>query len=376
MKPLNYEIQGVSALIGKVISIEEWAQRAQIPNTKEPGVLDGTKVERLLGIKAKSWDPELFGDMRAVLAVARAALDSAQLSPDQVEAAIIVTCSPYQIMLDQDAFNLFRALKLPDDVVPIQLSAGCAGIARAVAAAAMLNVNNVLIVTYNLASLMTGDGKGGIHELYRRNGSHPLASRLWASPGIFSDAAAALVLRRNPEARGAVLYSRDARTSDEATSFEDPLIHYLGGGAACPPGSPHAAELSCYGMQGDQVKRYYTQGMMRNHMELSQLRPDYFQEVERLYTHQASPALIEEFARLAELPADKAPSNARELGNLVSPCTVKMLHDDVLAGRVHNGQSICISVVGAGPERGALLLPLGIREAREVRLEEPGTARA
>jgi 3-oxoacyl-[acyl-carrier-protein] synthase-3 len=368
-KSLNYEIQGVSALIGKVLSIEEWAQRARIPNTKGPGVLDGKAVERLLGIRAKSWDPELFSDMRTVAAVARAALDSARLSPEEIEAAIIVTCSPYQIMLDQDAFNLFRSLNLPDDVVPLQLSAGCAGIARAVATAAMLNVNNVLIITYNLASLMTGDGAGGINELYRHNESHPLGSRLWASPAIFSDAAAALVLRRSPEAHGAVLYSRDAQISGEDAPFEDPLIHYLGGGAACPPGTPQTAELSCYGMRSDQVKRYYTQGMMRNHAALRQLRPDYVRESARLYTHQASPALIEEFVRLAELPADKAPSNARELGNLVSPCTVKMLHDDVLMGRVHNGQLICISVVGAGPERGALLLPLGIREACEVRLD-------
>ena len=370
IRPLNYVIQGVSALVGKVLSMEEWAQRARIPNTKEPGILDGKTVERLLGIKAKSWDPELFGDMRSIRAVARAALDSAQLSPDEVEAAIIVTCSPYQIMLDQDAFNLFRSLKLPDEVVPLQLSAGCAGIARAVATAAMLDVNNVLIVTYNLASLMTGDGKGGINELYRHNESHPLNSRLWASPAIFSDAAAALVLRRSQEAHGAVLYSRDARMSHDEEPFEDPLIHYLGGGAACPPGSPGSAELSCYGMKSDQVKRYYTQGMMRNHMELCQLRPGYVQEVERLYTHQASPALIEEFTRLATLPADKAPSNARELGNLVSPCTVKMLYDDVRVGRVHNGQTVCISVVGAGPERGALLVPLGIRGACDVRMGE------
>jgi 3-oxoacyl-[acyl-carrier-protein] synthase-3 len=375
-RAFNFEIQGVSALIGKVISIEEWARRAKIPNRKGAGFLDGKTVERVLGIQSKSWDPELFRDLKPVLAVARTALESARLQPHEVQAAIIVTCSPYQTMLDQDAFTLLRELKLPDSVVPIQLSAGCAGLARAAAAASLLNVDNVLIITYSLPSLVTGDQKGGVNPLYADNDVHPLGSRLWASPGIFSDAAAAVVLTRREDAGGVVLYSRDALSFGKEPGFEDPLIHYLGGGAMHPPGTEYAKELSCYGMNGEQVKRYYTQGMMLNHAALLQARPGYVQEVERIYTHQASPTLVSEFARLAELPADKAPTNARELGNLVSPCTAKMLHDDVLAGRVHNGQSVCISVVGAGPERGALLVPVNIREARQVHLDARGAAAA
>ena len=366
IKALNYELQGISALIGKVISIEEWARRARIPNRKGSGDLDGKTVERVLGIQSKSWDPELFQDLRPVVAVARTALESARLRPEEVEAAIVVTCTPYQVMLDQDTFHLFRALRLPDSVVPLQLSAGCAGLARAMATAAMLDVDNVLIVTYSFASRLSGDLQGGVNALYRHNDVHPLGSRLWASPGIFSDGAAAVVLRRRPDAQGVVLYSRDSLAFGDEPGFEDPLIHVLGGGASHPPGTPQAAELSCFGMNGEQVKRYYTKGMMLNHRALCEARPGYVQEAERIYTHQASPALVDEFARLAELPAGKAPTNARELGNLVSPCTAKMLHDDVLAGRVRNGQTLCISVVGAGPERGALLLPLGIREARAV----------
>jgi 3-oxoacyl-[acyl-carrier-protein] synthase-3 len=226
----------------------------------------------------------------------------------------------------------------------------------------------VLIVTYSVPSRMAGDLKGGVNALYRHNDVHPFGPRLWASPGIFSDGAAAVVLRRRPDAQGVVLYSRDAQAFGSEPGFEDPLVHVLGGGANHPAGTPLAAELSCFGMNGEQVKRYYTEGMMLNHKALREVRPGYLQDVERIYTHQASPALIDEFARLAELPPGKAPTNARELGNMVSPCTAKMLHDDVLAGRVRNGQRICISVVGAGPERGALLLPLGIRGARAAQV--------
>jgi 3-oxoacyl-[acyl-carrier-protein] synthase-3 len=77
------------------------------------------------------------------------------------------------------------------------------------------------------------------------------------------------------------------------------------------------------------VKRYYTKGIMLNHAALEAALPGYVDRVRRIYTHQASPALVEKFARLAALPSCKAPTNARDCGNLVSASTVKMLHDDL-----------------------------------------------
>ena len=101
--------------------------------------------------------------------------------------------------------------------------------------------------------------------------------------------------------------------------------------------------------------------MMLNHAAL----PDYVDRVRRIYTHQAGPALVQAFARLADLPADKAPTNARQFGNLVSASTAKMLQDDVHAGTVTNGDLICVSVVGSGPERGAYVLPLRVAKGIE-----------
>src|SRR4051812_42105574 len=126
-----YELSGLSSLIGRVIDIHEWADRARIPNRKAPGFLDGQAVERVLGISAKSWDPELFGRIETIAMVARDALASARLAASEVDAVIVVTCSPYESLLDQDSFRLLRMLGIPDAVPPIQLGAGCAGLARA-----------------------------------------------------------------------------------------------------------------------------------------------------------------------------------------------------------------------------------------------------
>ncbi len=103
-KLLPYAITGLSTLIGRVLTIEEWADAAQIPQRSGMGVMSGALVERVLGISGKSWDPELFADLNRITAVARDALLSASLEPREIDTMIVVTCSPYEMMLDQDAF--------------------------------------------------------------------------------------------------------------------------------------------------------------------------------------------------------------------------------------------------------------------------------
>lgn len=360
MNKLNYQISGVATRIGQVISIDEWAELAKIPDRNTGENMKGDKIKRILGIESKSWDPKLFQKKETVVSVANDALKSANLDAKEVDAALIVTCSPYEIMLDQDAFQLFRTLGLKDSVIPIQLSAGCGGLARALAVAAKLDAKKILIVTYSLASCVTGDNNLGVNDTYQMNDMHPVGHKLWASPGLFSDAAAAVVITRDDNSGGFVFYSRDSQSFGDEPGFEDPLIHYLGGGALHPPGTTMAAKLSTYGMNGKEVKKYYSKGMMLNHETLLKYRPDYVAGMTRIYTHQASPALIEDYAEMAQLPKDKVPTNAQKYGNLVSPCTLKMLHDDLLQGVVENGDEVCFTVVGAGPERGAFIIPVAV----------------
>jgi 3-oxoacyl-[acyl-carrier-protein] synthase-3 len=356
---LHHRIDGAQATTGKVLSIEEWAQHARIPHRKREGVLSGAEIEHILGIRSKSWDPALFRDPTLVVEIAASALASAAMRPDEVDAAIVVTCTPYEVLLDQDSFRLLRMLGIPDHVVPIQCAAGCAGLARAMWIASQLDARNVLILAYNLPSLITEDEEGRLSSLYRTNTVHPMGEMLWTSPAIFSDAAAALVVRRTEAPTGIALYSRDSQRLGDEPGFTDPLIHVLGGGAKHPLTKAGGRELMSFGMAGEHVKRYYTAGMMRNHHSLNSARPGYVRAVKRIYTHQASPALIEDFTRRAELPSDKTPTNAARLGNLVTPCTIQLFHDDLLSGAAVEGDELCFSVVGAGPERGAFILPVG-----------------
>ena len=179
---------------------------------------------------------------------------------------------------------------------------------------------------------------------------------LWFSPALFSDGAAAATFERVSDDPGVAFSSRDAQSFDGGPGFHDPLVVYPGGGALHPPGSPGASGLSAFGMHGSAVQKYYMGGMLANGRRLEALSPGYVDRVARIYTHQASPGLIRGFLEKAGLPLEKVPRNCERVGNLVSVSTLRLLDEDLALGRVHPGDELCFSVVGAGPERGGFIL--------------------
>jgi 3-oxoacyl-[acyl-carrier-protein] synthase-3 len=356
-RTLDYVITGVASLVGRQLTMDEWAARVPVPNRKVPGAfLTGNDIRRIVGVERKSWDPDLFRDFGTIVGVARQALETARTLPEQIDAVLLVSATPYHVQLDFDAFQLLRELRIPDHVAPQQLNAGCCGMARAMTVASQLGLDNILIVTHEVSSLYMES------PVYRNNTDHPMGSTLWMSAALFSDGAGAVVIRRERRAKGFVIYSRDSQSFGDEPGFEDPLIHYPGGGGANPPGTPTSAALSAYGMSGEATKRYYQKGMTLNHEALLAHRPGYASEVKRIYMHQSSPRLVESMqdylVSRCHVPAEKLVSHAREYGNLVTPSTVKLLHDDLMSGFVRSGDEVCVSVVGAGPERGAYLISI------------------
>lgn len=365
-RDLRHEIAGVATLVGEQISVDEWARRVPVPHRKQAGAfVSGDDIRRIIGVDSKSWDPELFSDFETIVRVASDALAASGLRADQIDAVLVVTATPYLVQLDIDSFRLLRELGVPDHVPPIQLNAGCCGMARAMTVAAQHSAENILIVTYEASSAYMES------PLYRENTAHPMQRVLWLSPALFSDGAAAVVLRPKRAAAenqptgqpGFVVYSRDSLSFGGEPGFEDPLVHYPGGGALHPPGTPMSEELACFAMAGAETKRYYGKGMALNHRALLEHRPDYAEQVKRIYMHQASPRLVETvndyLVNEAGVRADKLVSHAKEYGNLVSPSTVKLLHDDLRSGAVNPGDEVAVSVVGAGPERGAYVITIG-----------------
>ncbi|MGW3644917.1 3-oxoacyl-[acyl-carrier-protein] synthase III C-terminal domain-containing protein [Streptomyces sp. NPDC000878] len=360
VRPFPYEIGGARADLGTVVDIDSWARQARVPDRRKPGEhLAGDTITRMLGVESKAWDPDRFADLETVAGVARGALADARLDPADVTGVVLVTCTPYEVMLDQDAFALLRVLGIPDHVPPVQLGAGCAGLARAAAVVAATGTERALVVAYNVPSRISTGPDGALLPHYADiNTVHPYGKNLWASPALFSDGAAALVLRRDEESEGLVLYSRDSQSFGTEPGLTDPLIHFPGGGSRHPAGSPGSCELSGYGMNSPEIRRYYSRGMTLNHEALEEARPGYLKEVTRLYTHQASPLLVDAFREEMCVSAEQAPAHVRTIGNTAAVSTIALLHADLAAETIAPQEEVCFSVVGSGPERGALIVPV------------------
>lgn len=361
VRGLPYVIASIASMIGDVIPVDDWAARVRIPDRKQAGrVLTGDDVTRITGIEAKSWDPERFASFAPIVEVVRDALARARTTAAQIDLVIIMTATPLFPQLGADGFELMRQLGFRDDVPPIQLQAGCAGMARAMQLVSASGAERPLIIAYEVSSRYMES------RVYFENATHPRRDALWISAALFSDGAAALVLQRDADRAGLATYSRDAHAFGSESGFHDPLVEYTGGGAHQPPGTPDAEPLAVFAMNGEATQRYYAGGMMLNHRALEEARPGYLRAVKRVYMHQASPRLVahvrELLVREAGAQLEQLPTHAHKIGNLVVPATLKLLSDDVASGAVGPGDHLCFSVVGAGPERGGFLISMA--EAR------------
>jgi 3-oxoacyl-[acyl-carrier-protein] synthase III len=357
-RSFHYAIDAVASVVGKNISVDEWAEQHRVPDRKDATrTLDGADIRRITGVERKSWDPALFRDFSPIVEVVREAVHRADVAIEKIDAVLLVTSTPFYAQLGMDGFELLRRLGVPDHVVPIQLQAGCAAMARAMHVLGHMNAERALIIAYEVSSPYM------VSPVYYQNREHPLREHLWMSAALFGDGAAALVVSRREKPTGFSFYSRDSQSFGDGPAFDDPLIHYPGGGALHPPGTAGAEDMAAFGMNGEATKRYYAQGMMLNHRTFAARMPDYLKQSKRIYMHQASPRLVEEVRKvfMTELgvKSEQIPTNARMLGNIVAPATLKLLDDDVCNGAVGPGDQVCFSVVGAGPERGGFVIPLG-----------------
>lgn len=348
IKPLPYAVTGLASAVGRVVPIDEFAANLRFPDRKRPGeFLSGAFLRELLGLESKSWDRERFSRLDVLVETARAAIAQAGLAPGDVDALCLVTCTPLQLNLDQDAFALAERLQLPHAVSVQQIHAGCAGVIRVLHTLADLPYRNVVTVFYNLASPFMTGADGRLNSIYE-------ADRRWFSAAIFADGAAAAVWSRQRSADGLVIYARDAG---------DTLIDFSGGGAALPPGMPFAETQMAYAIHTAEAAAYYREGMARNHAALDAASPGWLARVARYYVHPTGAAAVS--AHYDRFLVDKTQRHeqAARYGNMSSPASLVMAHEDFVADRISGGAELAAVAVGAGPERGAVLFRLRLEAA-------------
>lgn len=291
------------------------------------------------------------------------ALDMAGITASDLDAVLLVTCTPDEINFESDAMHLADRMGVRPDARVLQLDSGCGGalyfLSEAREKIESGNYGRVALIAHNLTSALVD------RDMYVRFVQHD-GKKLGAflSPYIFGDGAGALVLGPS-----------DGQGSGFVSSWEQHrLVEYMrreGGGGLKPPHSPRtrkvdhafiidgslvATEFPVFmGMALKGVLGRAMQGEFKGH-DLDGLRA----LIDRYYLHQANMRLVEGFAKAAGLPMDRVPLHMDRYGNTSAAGTLILFSEDIADGNVSlgGGQLVLFAAIGAGAHYGAHLIRL------------------
>ena len=259
-------------------------------------------------------------------AAARAALESADILPTEVDLIICATATPEHTFpstasLIQDALGAARA-------GAFDLSAGCAG----------------FVYALSLASQVI---QGGGHRVVLVIGSETM-SRItdWKDRGtcvLFGDGAGAVVLQASTQ-RGGVLSS--LVRSDG--SGGDLLIVPAGGSKM--PASPESVlrNLHTIQMNGREVFRFATRVVDRATREVVEKAGLTLDDIDLFVPHQANVRIIQAAARELKVHEDRIFVNLENYGNTSSASIPLALCEAVECGRLRPGDRVVLVGFGAG----------------------------
>lgn len=335
----------------KIIGTGSYLPEHEIDNdtiTRIVGEKDSDWLVRRTGVETRRFaspiDPETgkvfekVDELDMAEAAARAALENANIDPDEIRGIWYVTCTapPNQIRFSQMAIRLKGRLGLNEDCYACQIDSGCGGIMIATSMAHDMILGDtketVLIVASNATSPWLDVA------LYKRTGA-------WLSPYLFGDGAGAMVLQKTPKNGKGIqgtYYSADA---------SHPLM-YFRDTAALPFefGSP------VFDIDVHAVRDAYASFMGKAIEKLATKCPFVLGEVDRFYFHQANRRLIEHFATELGAPLDRVAINVHRYGNLSAASTLVLLDEDRRSGSIREGQTALFCAVGAGIHYGAFLV--------------------
>jgi len=280
------------------------------------------------------------GETTAAMATKAAwqALESAGLSPTQVDLIIVATATPDHAFpatacLVQDALGAKNA-------AAFDLSAGCTGFVYALSVAADMVIARAQ-PDHPVTALVIGS---------------ETLSRItdWSDRStcvLFGDGAGAVVLRAD-DSPGGVL-----STFLGADGSGGDLLHLPAGGSREPASHRTVSERRHYlRMRGREVFRFAVRAMpeaAREALEGAGLTPA---DVDVLVPHQANQRILEAAGRALELPPEKMVSNLDRYGNTSAASIPIALCEAVEDGRIQRDDVVVCVGFGAGLTWGAAAL--------------------
>ena len=267
-------------------------------------------------------------------AAAEQVLQDVGLTPQDIDALVVATCSPDRLLPSQ-ACDL-QALLGATQAAAFDVQAACTGFLYALSVAEGLvaseQAERVLVVaSEKLTSIMDWSDR--------------------ATAVLFGDGAGATLVRPSRGGRGIL----SSYLKSDGTLAE--LLYRPGGGAAHPPDEALLKDHSYYiKMAGREVFKAAVLSMADacdKALERAGVRAT---DIDLLIPHQANIRIIEATAKHAGLPMDKVYVNVDRYGNTSAASVAIALDEAVRSGRLQPGMKVMFCAFGAGFTWASLVL--------------------
>ena len=259
-------------------------------------------------------------------AAAERVLEMTGLTPPDLDAVVVATCSPDRLLPSQ-ACDL-QAILGAKNAAAFDVGAACTGFLYALNVAAGLvaaeQARHVLVVaSEKLTSIMDWTDR--------------------TTAVLFGDGAGATVVRKSETGRGIL----SSFMKSDGTLAE--LLYRPGGGATHPPDEALLRDHSYYiKMAGREVFKAAVLSMADACGTVLTRAGLSAADIDLLIPHQANIRIIEATAKHAGVPMDKVYVNVDRFGNTSAASVAIALDEAVRCGRVHPGMKLMFCAFGAG----------------------------
>ncbi len=263
----------------------------------------------------------------------REALQNASVNSSELDMIIVATVTPDYPTPATSCLLQSRLGALKAGAM--DLSAGCTGFVYALTVGHQFiksgACRNVLVVGVEVLSRVTD----------------------WDDRGtcvLFGDGAGAAVLGPGDGIRGILEFSlrADGRGAE--------LLLIPGGGSAMPASYASLAKRAHFiKMNGNEIFKFAVRVVEETLIDLFSNKDLSASDLDYLFLHQANLRIIEHIRKRLKLPEEKVPVNIDRLGNTSSATIPIAIHEELMAGRLKEGDLVAMVAFGAGLTWGGIL---------------------
>jgi 3-oxoacyl-[acyl-carrier-protein] synthase III len=308
---------------------------------------------RARDVSADGKQPRTATDMGEI-ALAEA-LEMASMRASELDALVVVTCTPDQPRFSHDAMELHRRLGGRKGAHCLVVDSGCGGslyvldmLARSMTEGGM---RAAAVVGTNLSSPLVDRNLYTAEGITGEDGE---SVRPYLSTYVFGDGAGAVVLRREAGAGPGI------RASLAGNEYWE-LVHAPGGGTESPPyGERYSAVDHAFVVNGRLVARTYMKVMRESITAVARQASCGLGDIARFYLHQPNQRMLRLLAQTLGLRDDQLASNVDRVGNTSSAGMFMLLAEDLRQKKVAlgQGQKVAFAAIGAGVHYGAQVVEL------------------